>query len=187
MTVSLLCQFSGKKNQITDACTDAPHIAQECLHALRSLSFIHSRLGSAAFTQYTFTYLTAIDILANYHPEAEAFLQSISPSELGRIPGHPLERCLDLFFLNTAEQFTLGLPPALSEGLVIAAATPYLITGGNSNLLHIFEAAHSIMLAVFSAPQNVDITARHLPFYVDALFRVGLHTHGNPAGSLNHR
>lgn len=83
-----------------------------------------------------------------------------------------MERCLDLFFLNTAEQFTLGLSPHLSEELVIAAATPYLITDGNKNLLPMFEAAHSIMLAVFSAPQNVEITAKHLPFYVDSLFRV---------------
>lgn len=153
-------------------CVDASHIAQETLHALRSLSFIHSRLGSAAFSQYTFTYLAAIDILATYPSEAEAFLQSIAPSDLGRIPGHPLERCLDLFFLNTAEQFTLGLSPHLSEEFVITAATPYLITDGNQNLLPMFEAAHSIMLAVFSAPQNVEITAKHLPFYVDSLFRV---------------
>lgn len=151
---------------------DASHIAQETLQALCSLSFIHSRLGSAAFSQYTFTYLAAIDILATYPSEVEAFLQSIAPSDLGRIPGHPLERCLDLFFLNTAEQFTLGLSPHLSEELVIAAATPYLITDGNKNLLPMFEAAHSIVLAVFSAPQNVEITAKHLPFYVDSLFRV---------------
>lgn len=28
------------------------------------------------------------------------------------------------------------------------------------------------MLAVFSAPQNADLTARHLPFYIDSLFNV---------------
>lgn len=152
---------------------DAPHVAQETLHALRSLSFIHTRLGSAAFSQYTFTYLATIDVLATYPQDAEYFLNSIAPTELGHIPSHPLERCLDLFFLNTAEQFTLVIPPLLNEELIIAAATPYLTTGGNPKLLPIFEAAHSNMLAVFSAPQNVDITAKHLPFYVDALFRVG--------------
>ena len=151
---------------------DASHIAQETLHSLRSISFIHTRLGSAAFSQYTFTYLAAIDVLATYPSEVESFLRSIAPSELGVIPGHPLERCLDLFFLNTAEQFTIGLTPRLSEELVVVAATPYLVTGGNTNLLPIFEAAHSIMLAVFSAPQNVEVTAKQLPFYVDALFRV---------------
>lgn len=54
------------------------------------------------------------------------------------------------------------------------AATPYLAAGGNANLLPIFEAAHSVALAVFSAPQNVDLTTRQLPFYVEALFQVSL-------------
>lgn len=131
-----------------------------------------ARIGSVAFSQYTFTYLAAIDILTNYPFDADAFLHAAAPSEIGRIPGHPLERCLDLFFLNTAEHFTLVISPQLNENLLVAAAAPYLIAGGNSNLLQIFEAAHSVMLAVFSAPQNVEITAKHLPFYVDALFKV---------------
>ena len=54
----------------------------------------------------------------------------------------------------------------------MAAASPYLAAGGNNNLLSIFEAAHSVMLSVFSAPQNAELTKRQLPFYVDALFRV---------------
>ena len=37
-------------------------------------------------------------------------------------------------------------------------------------MLPIFEAAHSVMLAVLSAPQSAEITAKHLPFYIDALF-----------------
>lgn len=125
-----------------------------------------------SFSQYTFTYLTAIDILANYPNESATFLQSIAPSEPGQIPSHPLERGLDLFFLNTAEHFALVLDSRQSEDLLVAAATPYLIAGGNHNLLPIFEAAHSVMLSVFSAPQNMDLTSKHLPFYVDALFRV---------------
>ncbi|KAL1305564.1 hypothetical protein AAFC00_007170 [Neodothiora populina] len=154
---------------------NAPHMAQETLHAFRSLSFIHSRLGSTAFSQYTFTYLAALDVLASYPLDAEDFLKSTAPSELGSIPDHPLERCLDLFFLNTAEQLSFGLTPSISEQLVIAAAMPYLTSGGNPKLLPIFEAAHSNMLAVFSTPQNVDITTKHLPFYVDALFQVFPH------------
>ncbi|GAB7354492.1 hypothetical protein MBLNU459_g4962t1 [Dothideomycetes sp. NU459] len=151
---------------------NAPHIAQEALHSLRNLSFVLARIGSVAFSQYTFTYLAAIDILANYPVETESFLQTVAPSEIGGIPRHPLDRCLDLFFLNAAEHFTLVVSPKLNEDLLIPAAGPYLVAGGNTNLLPIFEAAHSVMLAVFSAPQNVDITAHHLPFYVDALFKV---------------
>lgn len=68
----------------------------------------------------------------------------------------------------------MALPPLANEELLIAAATPYLAAGGNNRLLEIFEAAHSVVLAVFSAPQNADITAKHLPFYVDNLFAVSL-------------
>lgn len=75
--------------------------------------------------------------------------------------------------MNTSEHFALILPPLANEELIIAAATPYLAAGGNNHLLEIFEAAHSVVLAVFSAPQNADMTAKHLPFYVDNLFAVG--------------
>ena len=113
-----------------------------------------------------------MDILAAYPAQSEAFLHVIKSPDVSVIPEHPLDRCLDLFFLNTAEHFTLVLPSQTSEELLVAAAAPYLAAGGNNNLLAIFEAAHSVMLAVFSAPQNAELTTRHLPFYIDALFRV---------------
>lgn len=150
----------------------APFIAVQSLHILRNLYFITSRAGQTSSTQYSFVNLVAIDILAQYPELAENFLRTIKPIELGQIPPHPLERCLDLFFLNTSEHFALILPPLANEELIIAAATPYLAAGGNNHLLEIFEAAHSVVLAVFSAPQNADITAKHLPFYVDNLFAV---------------
>lgn len=116
-----------------------------------------------------------MDILSSYPGPADTILHAIKPADLSVVPQHPLDRCLDLFFLNTAEHFTLVIPSHTSEELLVAAATPYLAAGGNNNLLPIFEAAHSVMLAVFSAPQNADITTTHLPFYIDALFRVFPH------------
>ena len=151
----------------------APHMAAQALHILRHVYFVTTRVGSAAtFSQYTFVYLTAIDILTAYPAHTEELVVSIKPSELGLVPQHPVDRCLDLFFLNTAEHFTLTLSPSLAEDLLVGAAAPYLVAGGNNNLLPIFEAAHSLMLATFSAPQNTELTAKHLPFYVDALFKV---------------
>lgn len=117
-------------------------------------------------------YLTALDILAQHPSDAETFLLSVKPAEPNTIPQHPLDRCLDLFFLNTAEHFTLVLTAETNEQLLVPGASPYLAAGANSNLLPIFEAAHSMMLAVFAAPQNADVTARHLPPYTEALFRV---------------
>lgn len=116
-----------------------------------------------------------MDILAAHSVQADAFIQSVKPADHSSVPQHPLDRNLDLFFLNTAEHFTLVLPSQLSEDLLIPAASPYLAAGGNNNLLPIFEAAHSVMLAVFSAPQNAQLTARQLPFYIEALFNVYPH------------
>lgn len=113
-----------------------------------------------------------MDILAAYPVQAEALLHAIKSPDPSTIPQHPLDRCLDLFFLNTAEHFTLVLPSQTSEDILVAAAAPYLAAGGNNNLLAIFEAAHSVMLAIFSAPQNAELTTRQLPFYIDSLFRV---------------
>jgi len=111
-------------------------------------------------------------VLTQYPQNAEGFLKSIRPSETGRIPAHPIERSLDLFYLNTIEHFTIVLSPEANEDLAIAPALPYLAAGGNNHLLEIFEAAHSVMLAVLAAPQSAELGTKHMPFYVDALFKV---------------
>ncbi|PYI08924.1 hypothetical protein BO78DRAFT_363827 [Aspergillus sclerotiicarbonarius CBS 121057] len=150
----------------------APFLSMQALHILRNLNFISSRMGQNASSQHMFVTLAAVDILAHYPDLAENFLRSIKPSELGQIPDHPIERCLDLFFLNTSELFTPMLSPTCSEELLIAAAVPYLPAGGNNHLLEIFEAAHSAVLAVFAIPENAAVAAKHLPFYIDNLFAV---------------
>ena len=122
-------------------------------------------------------YLAALDILSQYPAQAEEFLRGIQPTEAGQIPQHPLDRCLDLYFLNTAEHMTLVLSPQLNEELLIAAATPYLGVGGDQRLLEIFEAAHSTVLAVLAAPQNADLVPKYIHTYVDVLFKVGSSVH----------
>lgn len=149
----------------------SPIIATQSLQTLRSLYFISARAGASSFSQYTFVNLTAMDILSAFPLQSQAFIESIRPAEhKSGVPEHPLDRNLDLFFLNLAEHFTLVLPTQLSQDLLIPAASPYLAAGGNNNLLPIFEAAHSVMLAIFSASHNADLTAKYLPFYIDALF-----------------
>lgn len=150
----------------------APFLAIQTLHALRDIYFISSRLGHNSFSQYTFVFMTSIDILSRYSVQSETFLQDIRPCELGRIPAHPHERGQDLFFLNTAEHFPFCLTPRTNEELLIAAASPYLGIGSDPRLFESFEAAHSVMLAVFLARRNQEVTTNHLPFYVDTLFQV---------------
>ena len=131
-------------------------------------------MGANAFSQYTFVYLAAMDILLQYPIQAEAFLHEIRPAETGFIAEHPLDRCLDLYYLNTAENFSLILTPQSNEDLLITTATPYLGVGGDDRLIEVFEAAHSVVFAVFSAPQNSEVVVKHINSYVTTLFKVGV-------------
>lgn len=148
----------------------APLVAEQALTTLRSLYFISSRQGSASFSQYNFVHYTALDILGMYPPQVQSFLMNIKPTTPGTVPPHALDRNLDLFFLNTAEHFYLLLPAQIGETLIVPVVTAYLAAGASNNLLPLFEAAHSVTLAMFSAPQNVAGTIRYLPFYVNSLF-----------------
>lgn len=103
---------------------------------------------------------------------AEAYLRDIQPTELGKIPQHPLDRCMDICFLNTAEQFTPVLDSNAANDLLIVAASPYLCVDGDRRLLEAFEAAHSIMLAIFAAPHHLELTAAQLEPYAQVLFEV---------------
>jgi hypothetical protein len=144
--------------------------ASQTLLTLKNIHFISSRFGSNAFSAYTFVNITSIDILARDPVSSLSFLRTICPPQAGQIPAHPLQRNHDLFYLNTAEHFTLSLSPADAESLIVTPSTPYLSPSANANLLEIFEAAHSAMLSVLAAPQNAGLTARILPFYVESLF-----------------
>lgn len=148
----------------------APFLAMQCLLILRNLYFISSRLGQTSSSQYVFVNMAAIDVLTQYPEQAESFIQSIKPVGKGLIPSHPADRCLDLFFFNTTEHFTPSLVPKTNEDIVLAGAMPYLVTGGSKFLMETFEAAHSVALSVLASPNNAELTARQLPFYLDALF-----------------
>lgn len=161
-------QLINDRNMAADAV--APVLAGHILNSLRNVFFITALIGTQSFTQYTFVYLTCIDVLGAYPRLAEEFLHSIRPAVIDEIPDLPIDRSLALYFLNTAEHFTLILSPTTNEDLLVASALPYLATGGAKHLLPIFEAAHSVMLAVLSAPQSADTAAKHTPYYIDALF-----------------
>ena len=183
--VGVLKRTLGDRSLAADACQSqlmrhcvhsdfpvAPVVASQVLHTLRHFYFITKRLRTAGFSQHRFVYLTAIDILSLYPANAEAFLRSIAPPQLGRTAQHPLDRTLDLFFLNTAEHYALVLTPVANEELLVASAVPYLAAGRERHMIAVFEAAHCVMLSVLSAPHSAETTVKQLPFYVDALFNV---------------
>lgn len=69
----------------------------------------------------------------------------------------------------------MTIPPSANKSLLIHAAEPYIGTGHDPRLIEIFEAAHSVMLAIFSTPSNHSIAHNHLSQYVDTLFAVFPH------------
>ncbi|KAL8785312.1 MAG: hypothetical protein Q9213_003457 [Squamulea squamosa] len=151
---------------------DAPFLAIQILKTLRNLYFISSQVGTDALSRYSFVYLAAIDIVSQYHTFAEVFLSEIRPTEVAVIPHHPLDRCLGVYFLNTAEHFALILDTKITKDLLVSAAWPYLGVQGEQSSLEAFEAAHSIMLAIIAAPHNTDLAASHIETYIDLLFEV---------------
>jgi hypothetical protein len=148
--------------------TRAPTLAAHCLHILRNMYFISHRFGQTSLSPYLFVNFAALDVLNQYPSAAENMLASIRPAEMGKIPVHPLERLLDLFFFNTAEHFTLTVSATSNESL-LNAAMPYIQAQGDHRLGEIYEAAHSLVLAVFTAPQNADVVPKHVPVYIENL------------------
>ncbi|KAL8701947.1 MAG: hypothetical protein Q9224_000246, partial [Gallowayella concinna] len=149
---------------------DASSSAIQMLKILRNLYFISSRLGIDSLSQYSFVYLAAIDILSQYPMCAEVLLNEIQPTNAGAMPQHPLDRCQDIYFLNAAEHFTPILDTKVACNLLATAASPYLGTNGDQRSTEAFEAAHSVMLAIFAAPHNIDVTASRIEEYIQLVF-----------------
>ena len=149
----------------------APHVAIQTLHILRHLEFVGARLGQTSTAQYTFVNFAAIDILNQYPDHMRNFLQAIRPANVGHIPQHPLDRTNDLFFLNTAEHFTMTASPGMNENLILAAAIPYMSPQSQKVSNDLYEAAHSVALAIFAVPACADLAARQLPAYTETVMQ----------------
>ncbi|KAL2123883.1 hypothetical protein VTJ04DRAFT_248 [Mycothermus thermophilus] len=152
----------------------APAVAVKTLHALRNLYFISSRNGSDAFQAYAFTYLTSLDTLSRYGPASAAFLRETRNPAGPSVPPHPLHRTLDLFYLNTAEHLPLHLSTPDADALIIQPATAYLTPPHpgeplSPQMVQLFEAAHSAVLATLSCPHNASLAASLVPFYAESL------------------
>lgn len=143
------------------------------LKILHHLCFISSRLGTDKLSQYSFVYLASIDALSQDSTRIEEFLRDIQPAEIGKISKHPLDRSMDQYFLNAAEHFALVLHTAAAKELLTPAASPYLSIDANPKLFQIFEAAHSVVLAVLAAPHNIKYAASQIESYASLLFQVG--------------
>lgn len=150
----------------------APQVATKSLHILRNLFFVSSRHGASTFQAYSFTYLTSLDILARFGDACVAFLSETKPPHAGAVPPNPLDRTLDLFYMNVSEHLPLHMPTEACDTLIVQPATAYLTHTGalTATMVELFEAAHSAVLSVLSCPHNSSLTIKLVPFYIDALF-----------------
>ncbi|KAJ1335108.1 hypothetical protein MN608_01843 [Microdochium nivale] len=162
----------------------APIVASKTLHTLRNMSFISSRQGASSFQVYTFTYMTALDIISRFGDHCISFLTETQPAAVQTSgPPSPLDQALTLFYLNTAEHLPLSIPSQAAEALIVNPASALLAPTSwlaqpptdlhippPSLTLELFEAAHSAVLSVMSCPQHSGpLTVNLIPFYVDAL------------------
>ncbi|GJC95307.1 peroxin 8 [Colletotrichum higginsianum IMI 349063] len=150
----------------------APQVATKSLHTLRFLFFVSSRHGASAFQAYTFTYLTSLDVLARFGDACVSFLTETKPPHAGAVPPSPLDRTLDLFYMNVSEHLPLNMTAEACDGLIVQPAAAYLTHTGEltATMVELFEAAHSAVLSVLSCPHNSPLTVGLVPFYIDALF-----------------
>ena len=145
--------------------------AIQSLRALQNLHFISSKRAGADFAAYRFVHSASLDVLSQRPSEVEAILQEFRPSSGSRISQHPMDRCHDLFYLNTVEHLAPVLSDSLAEKYLVRIAMPYVGSVEDARLSEIFEAAHSVLLAVFSVPTNERILSRHIHHYMDTLLQ----------------
>ena len=129
-------------------------------------------MATDTLSQHMFVYLAAIDIVSQYPKRADELMHEIQPTETGTIPQHPLDRSMDLYYLNLADAFVPILDTTATVDLIMAVASSYLGVNGDSRLLQLFEAAHSVMLAVLAAPHNSDLALTQIEPYTNLLFQV---------------
>ncbi|KAJ4363573.1 hypothetical protein N0V83_009869 [Neocucurbitaria cava] len=171
---ALTTQWRQIKFSDVDPAEEAAHLEEEALH--RTTPQLWNLLKSALFATTIILRGVFTRTLGDSALAGDAIAPLLASQALQTLRHlYFITSRLDLYFLNTAEHFTLVLSPATNEDLLVTSAVPYLAAGENRQMLPIFEAAHSVMLAVLSAPQSAEITAKHLPFYIDALFSVFPH------------
>ncbi|KAG6014072.1 hypothetical protein E4U43_006962 [Claviceps pusilla] len=157
-------------------------MASKSLQILRNLFFISSRDGNGAFQVYTFTYMASLDVLSSDARASETFLREIRPPDVNSSSSSssstPLDKTLDLYYLNVAEHFPLSLSTDACEALLVKPAMAYLSQEQepmssrppSTTRKELFESAHSVILSALSCPQHSALTIQIAPFYIVKLF-----------------
>ncbi|KPV75457.1 uncharacterized protein RHOBADRAFT_53432 [Rhodotorula graminis WP1] len=162
-------------------------LASEAVQALARTYFVALRFGQAGFEAWRAVLAGLVEVVAaptvgaraeassgvmegdeegdSAPSPAEELVRSLEPQRVG-----PHERAVEragaTFWLNTAEQVMRSLGDDYVERVVLRGCRPYL---DDATYRDSFEAAHSVVLAVFSTTKRCACDVA--PWYIDLLLR----------------
>ncbi|KAG6333814.1 hypothetical protein ID866_5274 [Astraeus odoratus] len=144
----------------------APSLSLAVLRTLSHLAFVIEKFGGAghgAFPELKRTFYLALDILAEHQAESEHFVQQSCEglwSDTGNL-SHPVRRAKKAFALSAIEQLISVLSASAIRTFVLPFCSPHL---DDARHREIFEAAHSVVLAILShSAQNLVEVDKSVP------------------------
>ncbi|GAA6027304.1 hypothetical protein JCM8097_002576 [Rhodosporidiobolus ruineniae] len=173
---SLLQVVSTTQNEGDEPTPVQRRLATEAVGALGKTYFVALKFGQAGFPAWRAVLAGLVEVVASggeategEESAAEALMRSLEPAKgtgAGERHDRAVERAEATFWMNTVEQVMGELRDEYVERRVLRGIRPYL---DDATYRDSFEAAHSIMLALFSSikPCSTEIA----PWYTELLLR----------------
>lgn len=137
---------------------EAFHLAHTIVSSYAYLYFITSKFGHDGFTTYKQVFYAAMDVLAQNPAKCLDLVKEVEPSN--KNVSDPMCRARVVYYLNMVEQVVSLMPDEQLEA-ILRLLSPYL---SDSNHVDLFEASHSVVLAIFEKNQRISKTLA--PVYV---------------------
>ena len=137
---------------------EAFHLAHRIISSYAYLYFITSKFGHDGFTTYKQVFYAAMDVLAQNPARCLDLVREIEPSN--KDISDPMSRARVVYYLNMVEQVVSLMPDEQLEA-ILRLLSPYL---SDSDHVDLFEASHSVVLAIFERNQRISKTLA--PLYV---------------------
>ncbi|KAI6030700.1 hypothetical protein F5J12DRAFT_918847 [Pisolithus orientalis] len=143
----------------------APSLALAVLRSLYHLAFVIEKFGGAghsAFPELKRAFYLPLDVLAGHKAESEHLVQQLCEESWSNAYdlSHPVQRAKKAFALSTIEQLIPVLPTSGIETYVLPFCSPHL---DDARYHDVFEAAHSVVLAIFSHYHHTQVTSSTSP------------------------
>ncbi|BFZ60355.1 hypothetical protein YB2330_001391 [Saitoella coloradoensis] len=152
--ISNFIQSSATRNK-----AESSRMASFVVQIMHNLYFITARIGGDTVATYDFTFRVALDIICQRPGEADKLLTEMAPSVQPETIYHPINMSTSLFFLNMSEHLAPVISPLLFKEIVFPVAQAYMKTPVQVPCRPLFEAAHSVVLALIMAPQMKEMAS----------------------------